>query len=141
MMESKFLAMVDQEMMWRKAPSAMKEIDIQSISPIPNPRFPFLLHILKTPHFVLVASSALPLPCSAARKPCAKTRLVCAGGITPSSHRRAEEKRASLSRSMRAFRSGSANADLPTVSMTEASCSEPMTLILALGHIQRKRGE
>lgn len=57
----------------------------------------------------------------------------------PSSHKRAEAKTGSLSRSMRALSAGS--AVLPTVAITALSCSEPMTPMRAVGHIQRKRGE
>ena len=59
--------------------------------------------------------------------------------MTPSSHSRAEEKMAELSRSMRAFSSGS--TALPTLPITALSCSEPMTLVLAFGHAKRNLGE
>ena len=95
-------------------------------------------HILKTPK-LLPSLRPSPSFTVAALKPIPSTLLVCAGGMTPSSHNLADEKTASLSRSMRSFKCGS--TDLPTASMTADSCCEPMTPILALGHIQRKRGE
>ena len=98
------------------------------------------LYILNTPYLLL---SFCPLMLSsepiAAFNPSPSTLLVCAGGMIPSSQSRADEKTASLSRSIRSFSSGS--TVLPTASMTDESCCEPMTPILALGHIQRKRGE
>ena len=94
-------------------------------------------HIRKTPNRVCTSSSTRPPNAAAKLSP--NTRLVCAGGITPSSQSRAEEKIASDSRSMRAFSSGSAVR--PTASITAESCSEPMTPILALGHMKRSRGE
>ncbi len=117
------------------------------------PPFPVanLRHIRKIPHLVPLPSSPTASPCcrprltlsggppSAALKPCASTDRVCAGGMTPSSHRRAEENTGSLSRSMRALSAGS--TVLPTVAMTALSCSEPMTPMRAVGHIHKKRGE
>lgn len=98
------------------------------------------LYILNTPYLLLsfcpITLSSEPI---AAFNPSPNTLLVCAGGIIPSSQSRADEKTASLSRSIRSFSSGS--TVLPTASMTDESCCEPMTPILALGHIQRKRGE
>lgn len=94
------------------------------------------LYIRKTPNRVCTSST---LPPSAAAKLSPRTRLVCAGGITPSSQSLAEENTASDSRSIRAFKSGSAVR--PTAPMTAESCSEPMTPILALGHMNRNLGE
>lgn len=95
-----------------------------------------IYYILKTPHLVPFSAATPP---NAALRPCPNILLVCAGGIIPSSQRRAEENTASLSRSIRAFSSGS--TVLPTAAITELSCSEPMTPIFAFGHIQRNRGE
>lgn len=100
-------------------------------------RINYLLnYILKTPHLV---TFSVALPPNAALRPCPRILLVCAGGIIPSSQRRAEENTASLSRSIRAFSSGS--TVLPTAAITELSCSDPITPIFAFGHIQRNLGE
>ena len=80
-----------------------------------------------------------PAPEAAHCSPIPSTLRVCAGGMIPSSHNLAEPKVDSLSRSIRAFNWGS--TVLPTACMTEESCSGPMTLVRAVGHVQRKRGE
>ena len=100
--------------------------------------FPFnmTIYMRKTPKVVSLGISG---PLRAAWSPAPKMRLVCAGGIIPSSHSLAEPNVASLSRSILAFSSGSAG--FPTASMTEESCSGPMTLVRAVGHVQRNRGE
>ena len=94
-------------------------------------------HILNTPNLLSTLSS--PSKAIAAFNPIPSTRLVCAGGMMPSSHSLADENTASLSLSILSLSSGS--TVLPTASMTADNCCGPMTPILALGHIQRKRGE
>jgi hypothetical protein len=93
-------------------------------------------HILKTPNLVSGASN---LPPRAASSPRASICRVRAGGMTPSSQSLADENAASLSLSMRSLSSGS--TDFPTVSITAVNWSGPITLILALGHIHKNRGE
>jgi len=57
----------------------------------------------------------------------------------PSSHSLADPNVASLSCSILALSAGS--ACLPTASMTDESCSAPMTDVFALGHVKSRRGE
>ena len=97
-------------------------------------------HILKMPNLLFSLPSPPCLPEDrAAFNPCPSTRLVCAGGMMPSSHSLADENTASLSLSILSCSSGS--TVLPTASITADNCCEPITPILAFGHIQRKRGE
>lgn len=95
-------------------------------------------HILNTPHEVSF-STPIFCPPQAICNPIPSTLLVCSGGIMPSSQSRAEPNVASLSRSILALSSGS--ACLPTASMTEDSCSAPMTDVRALGQVKSRRGE
>ena len=102
--------------------------------------FPSLstIYILNTPQ-VLSFSTPLFCPPHAICKPMPSTLRVCSGGMIPSSHNLADPNVASLSCSIRAFSAGS--TFLPTASMTDDSCSAPMTEVFALGQVKRRRGE
>lgn len=102
--------------------------------PIP----PFLGYILNTPH-VLSLSTPWFCPPHAICNPMPSTRRVCSGGMMPSSHSLADPNVASLSCSIRALSAGS--TFLPTASMTDESCSAPMTDVLAFGQVNMSRGE
>ena len=82
----------------------------------------FKLHILNIPNF---ASFRGPLDSIAVRRASPRTNRVLEGMIMPSSQRRADEKMASLSLSIRDLSAGS--TDFPTVSITALSCSAPIT--------------
>jgi hypothetical protein len=102
--------------------------------------FPSLstIYILNTPQ-VLSFSTPLFCPPHAICNPMPSTLRVCSGGMIPSSHNLADPNVASLSCSIRAFSAGS--TFLPTASMTDDSCSAPMTEVFALGQVKRRRGE
>ena len=98
----------------------------------------FAFYILNTPQ-VLSFSTPLFCPPHAICRPMPSTLRVCSGGMIPSSHSLADPKVASLSCSIRAFSAGS--TFLPTASMTDESCSAPMTDVFALGQVNIRRGE
>ena len=76
------------------------------------------------------------------RRPSARpsTSRVSRGSITPSSQSRAVAKYGWPWRSYWS-RSDAPTSGWPTVSMTVAACSPPITEMRALGHMNRKRGE
>ena len=70
----------------------------------------------------------------------ARTRRVSRGSMMPSSHTRAVAYQGCPWRSY-CSRRVAPTSGWPTVVITTPACSPPMTLMRALGHMNRKRGE